>query len=82
MDIVVKLKTPKQETYEEKYFQSIVSAKQYTFDIVDVFLVNTRAIGSARRLCWAKDLSCYGPGIDYSSVRGPKCPGSYIAFKL
>lgn len=48
MDIVVKLKTPKQEVCEEKYFQSIVSAKQYTFDIVDVFLVNTRAIGSAR----------------------------------
>lgn len=48
MDIVVKLKTPKQETHEETYFQSIVSAKQHVANIIDVFLVNARAIGSAR----------------------------------
>jgi hypothetical protein len=48
MDIVIKLRNTKQELYEEKYFQSIVSAKQHAFDIIDVFLVNTRAIGSAR----------------------------------
>jgi dTDP-4-dehydrorhamnose 3,5-epimerase-like enzyme len=49
MDIVVKLSAQKQECFEEeKYFQSIVLAKQHVFDIVDVFLVNTRAIRDAR----------------------------------